>query len=196
MNVSEYIEWSLIDSGSTVTEFELAEIFKINQNDFSSMEEFSKAILKKQEISNFKLTGGTFMVGDKKWIYDEDLSKTSIGQWSKMHQILAETEGMIDVRLVALYIRPFGEVYDSARVEDIGNQIYDFPAEVFIALNNFFFHNAIVLLDYMKVYYLNQANQVLRQERIESGRLFRGKSYLKALVKKIFSNSKNYEKQI
>lgn len=184
MKTSEYLQIINLDSGTT-SEFELGNIFNLNLSDYKTLEDFTNDIKSKQIINEeYKLPdNGTFIVNGKKWIYDKDILNTSPEQWAKLHEVLARIDELIDPELLAIYIRHKGEIFDIRKLDVITNEVYEFPAEIFIALNNFFFQKGIEYINYMKIYYLNQINLIKRKKRLLNsvgfGKLIRGFLYVK-----------------
>ena len=126
MNVSEYAQLQLL-SGTTITEFELAEIFLLDPVNYSNMEDFSKDISFHQVIDEeYKLPDdGTFTFKDKIWNYDKDILKTTPQQWAKMHELLSANHGSIDPSLLSIYVRPQGEVFDINKLDEITKLIWE-----------------------------------------------------------------------
>ena len=195
MIVSEYIEFLLLDKDHR-TEFDCAEIFKLNPKDFKDLEVFNKAVNDKLNIdSDYKMPESTFEFSGKTWYYDK-YDTWSPDQWAKMNEILnrnalLDPEQQVDVHLVALFIRPIGEVLNMNKLDDIAAYVYKMPVELFIALNNFFFANALRLLKCMAIHYLNLKNQKKKEKKLNSigyGKTTIGILYVMGLPRMILYN--------
>ena len=202
MTTSEYLQILLLqsDTGITLNEFDLGDVFNLKPDDFKTIEDYTAEVIKRQELNTITLTGGTFKFNKKTWIYDEDYTKWRVIQWAKMGEILAQMKGQASAELVALFIRPQGTEFNINDLQDLTNEVYKMPAELYIALNNFFFQVATELLNYMSIHYLNQANKIKETSPVKKlkmklyGMLIVSLSWLKGFPMMILFNLKRFFK--
>ena len=143
MITNDYISIVMFDSGLT-NEFEIGKYFNLDVEKYNSLEDYSKAVQKLMHIdSDYRLPdNGLIKFEGRVWSWDKTVLNSNVQQWAKMHEVLASSTGLIDLRLIAIYFRPIDECFNPNRIDDLAIEIGRMPCEIFIALNNFFFSNA------------------------------------------------------
>jgi hypothetical protein len=201
MNAIEYIQvinLQQVESGKTLTEFEIGEIFGLKLEDFKDLESFNIEVANRSKIGEEYKLDKTFIFNNKEWYYDEDFTQSNILQWAKLHELLNASDGLMDINFISIYCRPVGEVFNINKLDEITNELYNLPVEIFLALNSFFFQSATKLSRYIGIQYLNQINQQKKTRKkikfLNFGILTRGLLYVKGWLRKILFSFKKFIK--
>ena len=167
MTIKQYQQINKMDSGSTMFEAELADIFQIEKDD--TIENIRTKLNELMKVNEYKLKNKVYF-NNKVWKWENDFLDQTFEQWIRLEQILAENDNIKNLhKLLAIYFRPcnwFGKMvkYKLSEQEEFSNELLELDMSIGTALMVFFWNVAIESMNYIRIHFLNQMNQNQKEE--------------------------------
>lgn len=162
MTIKEYQEISLLDSGSTTYEKDLANIFSIDLDE--NINEVRGDILKSLQFKEYTL-GKRIWFNGRYWKWEKDLLDQTFSQWVRLDQMLSLGDNIKNLhKLIAIYFRPcnyFGKIrkYNEREQEELSEQLLESDYVKAQSLMVFFYLNVKQSMNYIKIPFLNRLNK-------------------------------------
>ena len=168
MKLKDFQAINLIQTGATY-ESDLAKYFAIPTD--QALEKVREKLKEKLEIPEWKFSE-EFDFNGKRWRIENDLLESTFEQWVRLETLISEDDNMKNLhKLLAIYLRPVikQKLFKKARIEpfnldkqdEYAFEILELPIEIANSLLLFFYQNVPRYLNYIKIHYLNQTNNLL-----------------------------------